>query len=120
MQAVNVGIGGQNNLLVTQTFEIIFDIEATHQVIHLVIYINDVALEIPDVQRLALQHENGLRAHVPAAHDRTGRCLAFRQENHSALAFAFGFMEMLLAILELRNPYRNRLGPLPSQLFDLL
>ena len=120
VQAVHVGVGGQDDLVVTQAFEVVFDVEAAHQIVHLVVFIDDVALEIPNVERLAFEHENGLRVHVAATHNRAGGRLAFRDEDHRLLALPFFLVQMNFAILELRDAEGDGLGAFARQLFDLL
>ena len=120
VQAVHVGVGGQDDFFVAQTFEVVLDVEAAHQVVHFIVLINDVALEIPDVERFAFEHENGLRVHVAAADDRAGGGLTFGDENHRAFAFALCLVEMIFAILELRNANGDGLGAFARELFDLL
>ena len=82
VQAVHVGVGGEDDLFVAQPFEVVLDVEAAHEVVQLVVLVDDVALEVPDVERLALEDEDGLRVDVAAAHDRAGRGLALGEENH--------------------------------------
>ncbi len=58
VQAVHVGVGGQDDFLVAQAFDVVLDVQAAHEVVHLVVLIDDVALEVPDVERLALEDED--------------------------------------------------------------
>ena len=120
VQSVHVGVGGENDFVVAQAFGVVFDVEAAHQVIHLVVFINDVALEIPDVERFAFQDENRLHVHVATTDDGAGGRLTFRDENHRAFAFAFRFVEMRFAIFQLRNANRDRLGAVAREFFYVL
>jgi hypothetical protein len=90
VQAVHVRVGRQDDFLVAQVFDVVLDVQAAHQVVHLVVAINDVALEVPDVERLAFEHEDRLGVDVAATHDRPRRRLAFGQEDHRPLALALG------------------------------
>ena len=114
VHAVFVGVGGENDLLVTQALGIVLDVERLHQVVH------HVALEIPDVERLALEHEHGLVVRVAATGDRAGGGLAFADEHHRALALLLLLVEVILAILQLRDAQCDGLGPFPRELLDLL
>src|SRR5204863_1152312 len=76
VQAVHVGVGGKNNFFIAQPFQVVLDIETAHQIVHFIIAINNVPLEIPYVQRLSFQDENGLGIHIPRADNRTRGRLA--------------------------------------------
>ena len=120
VQAVHVGVGGEDDLLVAEALEVVLDVEAAHEVVHFVVLIDDVALEVPDVERLAFEDEDGLGVDVAATDDRAGGGLAFGEEDHRAFAFAFGLVEMELAVLELGDADGDGLGALAGQLLDLL
>ena len=53
VQAIDIRISRENDLFVSQALEVVLDIKAAHQVVHLVVFVNDVALQIPHVERLA-------------------------------------------------------------------
>ena len=120
VHAVHVRVGGQDDLLVAQPLDVVLDVQALHQVVHLVVLVHHVALEIPDVERLALEHEHGLVVHVAAARDGAGGRLALADEDHRALALALLLVEVILAILELRDAQGDGLGAFARQLLDLL
>jgi hypothetical protein len=92
VQAVHVGVGGQDDLVVAQPFEVVLDVQAAHQVVQLVVLIDDVALEVPDVERFALEDEDGLRLDVAAAHDGARRRLALGDEHHRAFPFPLALL----------------------------
>ena len=54
VEAVDVGVRGQHHLVVAEAFEVVLDVQRAHEVVHLVVFIDDVALEVPDVERLCL------------------------------------------------------------------
>ncbi len=120
VHAVHVRVGGENDLLVAQALGVVLHVERLHEVIHLVVFIHHVALEIPDVERLAFEHEHRLVVHVAAARDGAGGGLAFADENHRALALVLFLVEMILAILQLRNAQRDRLRAFARELLDVL
>ena len=76
--------------------------------------------DTPDVERLALEHEHGLIVYVAAARDRTGGGLAFADENHRPLALFLLLVEMILAVLQLRDAQRDRLRPFARELLHVL
>jgi len=65
MQPVHVGVGGEDDLVVAQALDVVLDVQALHEVVHLVVLVNHVALEIPDVERPALAREDRSRTLNP-------------------------------------------------------
>src|SRR5437588_1417698 len=103
VQAVDVRVGRKNHFLVTEAFDVVFDIEAAHQVVHLIVLVNDVAFEVPNVERLAFQNKDGLGVDIAATDDGAGRGLALGNENHRASSFVLFLVKMNLAIFQLWN-----------------
>ena len=99
VQAVHVGIGGEDDLFVAEALEVVFDVEGAHEVIEFVVFIDDVPFEVPHVERLALEDEDGLRIHLAATDNRAGGRLALGDEHHRAFAFGLGLIEVDFAIL---------------------
>ena len=64
--------------------------------------------------------EHRLVVHVATARDRAGRRLPFANEYLCPLPLAAFLVEMMLAVLQLRNPDRDRLGPFARQLLHFL
>src|SRR6184192_2935445 len=60
-------------------------------------------LEVPDVERFALEDEDGLGVDVAATDNRARGGLAFGNEHHRSPAFALGLVEVNFAILQLRD-----------------
>jgi hypothetical protein len=63
------GVGGEKHLVVTQALEVVLNVERAHEIVHLVVLVNDVTLEVPHVERLALEREHGLVIHGAAPRD---------------------------------------------------
>ena len=120
VQPVHVGVGGEDDFLVAQVVGIVLHVQRAHEVIHLVVLIHHVSLEIPHVERLALEGEDGLGLDVAAACDRATGGLALADEDHRAVALVLLLVEVPLAVLELRHPDADRLGALAGKLLDLL
>ena len=120
VQAVHVRVGGEDDLVVAQALGVVLDVERLHEVVHLVVLVHHVALEIPDVERLALEHEHGLIVHVAATRDRAGGGLAFADEDHRAPALFLLLIEMILAVLQLRDAQRDGLRAFARELLHVL
>src|SRR5262245_40146118 len=88
VQTVHISVGGQYHFLVTKALQVVLNVQAAHEVVHLVVLVNDIAFEVPNVERLTLEHEDGLSIHVATAHDGTRRRLSFGKKNHRAFAFS--------------------------------
>ncbi len=67
MEAVHIGVGGEDDFLVAQFLDGVLDIETAHQVIEFDILVEGVAAQRADVARLALEREDGLGLGVTAA-----------------------------------------------------
>src|SRR5207245_2526628 len=120
VQSIHVGVGGEDDLFIAQTLDAVLDVQAAHEVVHFVVLIDDVALEVPDIQRFAFQNKNRLRRNVAATHDGAGGALAFGEEDHRAFTFPFGFVEVQFAILELRDADGDGFGAFAREFFYLL
>ena len=67
-----------------------FNIQCAHKVEDLIVLVNDGPVQIPNVQRLALQREHGLSVWVTATGDRTrvtGGAIAYEVERFVAAQF---------------------------------
>ena len=84
VEPVHISIGCQDYLLVPQVLQGILDVQAAHEIVQLVVLINDVSLKIPDIQRFAFQNKDRLVVHIPATDNRPGSRLAFGQEGPSS------------------------------------
>ena len=118
VQAVDVGIGGEDDLVVAQALGRVLDVQAAHQVVQLLVLVHHIALQVADVQRLAAQGEDRLVVHVAAADDRTGGGLAFGDEDHRVGAAAGALVEVDLAVLELRHADGGGARALAGHLLD--
>ena len=120
VQAVDIGIGGEDDLLVAEVVDRLLDVEALHQVVDLDILVDRVPLEVADVERLAAQGEDGLGVDVAAAGDRAGRGEALGDEDHRVEPRAALHVEVVLAVLELRHAHRDGPRALARELLDLV
>ncbi len=120
VQPVHIRVGGEHDFLIAQSLDVVLDVQRAHEVIHLVVLVNDVALQVPDIERFALEGEHGLRVHVAATGDGPAGGLALADEDHRAPALPFGGVEMDLAVLQLRNAQRHGTCAFAGQFLDLL
>src|SRR5690606_17880488 len=64
VHSVNIGIGGNYNVVVPQIAEIFLDVQRRLQQVELLVFINNLLAHAVRVQRLSTQTENCLRIHV--------------------------------------------------------
>ena len=61
MHAIDIGIGGHNHLIISQTVETLLNVEGCLQEIELLVLIDHLLGELEGVKRLTTQREDGLR-----------------------------------------------------------
>ena len=120
MQAVHIGVRGQDDLVVAQLVHLFLDVEAAHQVVQLVVLVDRSSLEVADVQRFAFQREDRLRIGVATADDRPSGRLPLGDEDHRVVLRRAPAAAMPLAVLELGNANRGRARLLAGQFLDRL
>ena len=120
-----IGIRCEDYLSVTQMIERILDVESLDEIEELLVLVQDVLVESAGVETLSAQEEHRLVHGVTGVSERTSCGLTLRQEDHRILAipllarlFLAVEMEMVLAVLELRNAYAHRLAALAGLLLD--
>ena len=118
MESVDVGVGGKYDLVITQRFDVFFDLECLHEVINFDVFIEGIAVEVADVEGFAFESEDGLVVSVAAADEGAGSGLSFGNKNLGIEVFLFGVIVVMFAVFELRDANRDRFGAFPSQFFD--
>ena len=103
VQAIDVGVRGQDDFFIAQVFDVVLDVQTAHEIVHLVVFIDDVALEVPDIERLALEHEHRLVVHVAATGDGTGGGLLLGFGDHE-VAVGDGVFVFAVGEAEIRSP----------------
>ncbi len=73
VHSVNIGIGGNNDLIIPQLIESVLDIQCRLQAVELLVLIDHRLAQSVRIQRLSPQGEHGLGTHIAALGDRT-RC----------------------------------------------
>ena len=64
VHAVDVGIGGDDHVVVAQAVEAVLDVERGLQKIELLVFVDNLACQAERVERLAAQREHGLGLHI--------------------------------------------------------
>ena len=99
VEAVDVGVGGEDDFVVPQVFDGLFDAQGHHHVVQLFVLVDGRAVPAEHVFGLALEREDGLGEHVARGDDRAAGRLPFGEEQHGLLAVFF-VAQMVLAVLE--------------------
>ena len=103
----------------SKVLERVLDVERLDEVEELLVLVEDVLVEPARVEALAAQEEDRLVHRVARAAERAARRLALSEEDHRVLALGLpGLLvdlvelQVVLAVLELRNAHRDGLRPL--------
>lgn len=100
VHAVNVGVGGEDDVVVAEFFEVFFDVEGVLEEVELFVFVADFAREAEAVEGFAAQAEDGLGVDVAALGDAAGGAVAFGDEQGREFAlFVFG-VEVDAAVAE--------------------
>ena len=73
VHAVDIGIGGHDDLVVTEPLEAILDVERGLQEVKLLVLVNHLLGEAERIERLTTQAEHGLCVHVATLGDGSAR-----------------------------------------------
>ena len=120
MQAVDIGVRREDDLLVAEPLDAVGDVQRAHEVEELLVLVDRVALEVAGVERLAAQREDGLVVRLARLGERAGGGEALADEDHRVESLALGGVEMGLAVLELADADRDGLGALARRLLDVV
>ena len=119
VESVDIGIGREDDLAVAKVLERVLDVERLDEVEELLVLVKDVLVEPASVEALAAQEEDRLVHRVTRAAERTARGLTLGEEDHRVLALGLAGLlvdlvelQVVLAVLELRDAHRDGLGPL--------
>ena len=118
MHAVDIGIGGDNHLVVAQVVHILLDIERSLKQVELLVLVDHLFGQPVAVERLAAQRKDGLRAHVAALGDRTRGRVALGDEDHRLFGQLVLVGAVYLAVAQFLVVERNLLGRLARLLLD--
>ena len=116
VEAVVVGVGGDDDAAVAQALDVGLDAEGHHQVVQLLVLVDRRAAAPEHVLGLAPEAEDGLRVHVAGADHGAGRREALGEEDRGELAL--GVAEVVLAVLELGDAQLDLAGGLLGLLLD--
>ena len=82
---IHIGIGGQNDVLVTQVIDAFFNVQRRLEEVKLLVLINDLPREAEAVKRLASEREHGLKIHIAAFRDAPTGAVTFGNEERALL-----------------------------------
>ena len=125
VKPVDIGIGRENDFRISQMIERVFNVERFDEIEEFLVLVKNILVEPARVERLTLKEEYGLVHRVARKTERSARGLSFGQKDHRVIAFGTAGLlvdlielKMILAVLELRNADRNRLGAFARLLLD--
>ena len=85
MHAVDIRIGGDDDLVITQSFQSVFDVQRRLQEAKFFVFIDYFFGKSERVQRLSAQAENGLQVGISAFGDGAACRIALRDEDRRLL-----------------------------------
>ena len=117
MHAVDIGIGGNNNLVIAQSIESIFYVESSLQQVEFFIFINNLLCQPEGVERFAAQREDSLCIHVTALCDTSaGRVALGNEYGAFLLTLVLDITEMNAAVAKFPVVQVSLLGTFACQL----
>jgi hypothetical protein len=121
VHAIDVGIGGDNNAVVAQVVERVFDIECVLEQVELLVLVHDFFGEAVAVEGFAAQAEHCLGIHVAGLGDRAAGGVALGDEYGTESEFFLRtfFIEVEAAVAQFFVVDIGRLGALVGQFFDV-
>ena len=118
MHAVDIGIGGDNHLLVAEVLHLLLDVERRLQLVELLVLVDHLLRQSEAVERLSAQREDRLRAHVAALGDGARGGVTLRDEYHRLLGQLVAVRAVNLAVAQLAVVERDLAGRLAGLLLD--
>ena len=118
MHAVDVGIGGDDDLVVAQPIEALLDVERGLEQVKFLVLVDDLLGEAVGVERLALEGEDGLRLHVARGGERAGGGVALDDEERALLGARVLVAEVQAAVAQLAVVQRGFLGAFAGDVAD--
>ena len=118
VHAVDVGVGGDDDLVVAQAVEAVLDVERGLEEVEFLVLVDDFLGEAVGVERLALQGEDGLRLHVARGGERAGGGVALDDEERAFLGARVAVAEVEAAVAELAVVERGLLRALAGDVAD--
>ena len=85
MHAIDIGIGSDNNLVITKSIESVLNIEGSLQEIEFLVFVNHFLGESERVERLSAEGEHSLRVHIAAFRDTSAGGIALGDEDAGLL-----------------------------------
>ena len=99
VHTVHISIGRDDDFVVTQVLETVFDVERVLQQVEFFVFVHDLLGHAEAVERLTAEAEHRLRLHVTSLRDGTRCRVTFCNENHRfAVERVFDVGEVDLAV----------------------
>lgn len=118
VEAVDVGIGGEDDLTVAEVVEVLFDLQGLHEVVDFDVFIEGVTVEVADVEGLAFEGEDRLVVGIAAADEGASGGLSFGNKDLGVEMFLFYAVEVVFAVFELWYADRDGFGALAGKFFN--
>ena len=119
VHTIDIGIGRHNDLVVSQAFHTVLDVEGRLEKIEFFVFIDHLLGEAVGVERLTTEAEHGLCVHIAALGDGTARRIALGDKNTSFfLLVTLGIVQVETAITKLPVVEIRFLGTFTGQLGD--
>ena len=118
VHAVDIGIGGDDDVVVAQVLDVLVDVQGGLQQVELFVLVTHFLGHAQAVERLAAQAEHGLGLHVAALGDASRCGVALSDEDGAFEAFLVVGVEVDAAVAEFAVVETDLLGALAGSLLD--
>ena len=118
VHAVDIGIGGDDDVVVAQVLDVLVDVQGGLQQVELLVLVTHFLGHSQAVERLTTQAEHGLGLHVAALGDASRSGVALGDEDGAFEAFLVVGVEVDAAVAELAVVQADLLGALAGGLLD--
>ena len=118
VHAVNIGIGGDDDIVVAQVLDVLVDVQGGLQEVELLVLVAHFLGHSQAVERLTTQAEHGLGLHVAALGDASRCGVALGDKDGAFEAFLVVGVEVDAAVTELAVVQADLLGTLAGGFLD--
>lgn len=115
VHAIDVGIRGDDHLVVAKSVQAVLDVEGVLQAVELVVLVDDLLAEAEGVERLSLEAEDGLGVDVACLGDRATSGIALHDEKGGFVCTLVLGVEVDAAVAQFLVVQVDLLGLLASQ-----
>ena len=118
VHAVDVGIGGDHDLVITQSIEPLLDVQCRLEQVKLLVLVNDLFRKAVGVERFSLERKDGLRLHVTRGRERSGGRIALDDEEGAFLGAGIFVAQMEAAVAQFAIVQRRFFCAFASEIAD--